>query len=164
MCYTMQINDVNSQTVGIALLPNEGRLMLILVLRHCSCAVLASKRSVLCKMGTDLGALYRTFTKVNSIFSIIFEMRRPRTLYKRTFVVEVNCTLTTLHTYHYTPAKTVFSLSGSFKSVDQYAEAASKVCVLFVTSFNLRKAQTNRVGLSFFLTRKIGLFHGDSNG
>ena len=43
--------------------------------------------------GTDLGALYRTFTKINSIFSILFEMRRPRTLYKRTFVVEVNCTL-----------------------------------------------------------------------
>ena len=89
----MQINDVNSQTIGIALLPNEGRLMLILVLRHCSCAVLASKLSVVCKMGTDLGALYCTFTNINSICSIIFEMRRQRTLYKRTFVVEVTCTL-----------------------------------------------------------------------
>ena len=44
-------------------------------------------------MGTDLGALYCTFTKINSNFSIIFEMRRPRTLHKRTFVVEVNCSL-----------------------------------------------------------------------
>ena len=94
LCYTIQINEVSSQTIGIALLPDEGSCP-FWFLCHCSCAVLASKRSVLCKMGTDLGALYHTFTKINSIFSILFKMRRPRTLYKCTFFVEVNCTLIT---------------------------------------------------------------------
>ena len=101
LCYTMQINDVSSHTIGIALLRDEGRLMPVLVSTslllhsHCSCAVLASKRYVLCKMGTDLGALYHTFNKSNSIFSILFKMRRPGTLYKHTFFVEVTCTLIT---------------------------------------------------------------------